>query len=188
MDSINYIDIGIIVLILLSAIVGFVRGFVREAFSLATWIAAIVVAFLFFEQLATQLPFNIPNDLARLGVSFLLIFLGILILGSIVNYLFNKAIQAMGLGGADRVLGGAFGVIRGALVITLIVLLLNLGLTPFTDSQLWKESKFVPHFAEAAEWIKSEIPDDVAEQIKAAGTKLGITDAPETPEATEAPK
>lgn len=188
MDSINYIDIGIVVLILLSAIVGFVRGFVREAFSLATWIAAIVVAFLFFEQFAAMLPFNITNDLARLGVSFLLIFLGVLILGSLINYLFNKAVHAMGLGGADRVLGGAFGVIRGALIVTLVVLLLGLGLTPITDSELWKRSKFVPHFAEAAEWIKAEIPDDVAEQIKAAATKLGIEDTPEQGESTEAPQ
>ena len=181
MESFNYIDIGIVVLVLLSAIVGFVRGFVREAFSLASWIAAIVVAFLFFEKFSTQLPFNIPNDLARLGVAFLLLFLGVLLLGSLINYLFNKAIHAIGLGGLDRVLGGAFGVLRGALVVTLLVLLMGLGLTAFTETDLWKGSKLVPHFVKTAEWIKKEIPDDVADKIKQAAIKLGI-------ETVESPK
>ena len=184
MDSLNYIDIGIGILVLLSAIVGFVRGFVREAFSLATWIAAIAVAFLFFERLAEQLPFNISNDLARLGVSFVLLFLGILVLGSIINYLFNKAIHAIGLGGADRVLGGVFGVLRGALIVTLVVLLMGLGLTPFTESSLWKGSKLVPYFTDAAEWVKREIPPDVAEKLKAAASKIGITDTMESPAAS----
>lgn len=174
MDSFNYIDIAIVVLVLLSAIVGFVRGFVREAFSLASWIAAIVVAFLFYEKLATQLPFNIPNDLARLGVAFLLLFVGVLILGSIINYLFNKAIHAIGLGGADRVLGGVFGVVRGSLVVTLLVLLMGLGLTSFTEHPLWTQSKLVPHFVKTADWIKKEIPDDVAVKIKQVATSLGL--------------
>ena len=172
MESFNYIDIAIVVLVLLSAIVGFVRGFVREAFSLASWIAAIVVAFLFYEKLATQLPFNIPNDLARQGVAFLLLFVGVLILGSIINYLFNKAIHAIGLGGADRVLGGVFGVVRGSLVVTLLVLLMGLGLTSFTEHQLWTSSKLVPHFVKTADWIKKEIPDNVAVKIKQAATSL----------------
>lgn len=185
MESFNYIDIGIVILILLSAIVGFVRGFVREAISLATWIAAIAVAFIFFERLADRLPFNISNDLARLGISFVLLFLGVLILGSIINFLFNKAVHAIGLGGADRVLGGAFGVLRGALVVTLLVLLMGLGLTTFTDSSLWKGSKLVPHFSQAADWIKREIPEDVAEKLKQAASKVGITEMPEDAPASE---
>ncbi len=184
MDSINYIDMGIVVLVLLSAIVGFVRGFVREVFSLTTWVAAGVVAYLFYEKLAGQLPFNIPNDLVRYGVAILLIVLGVFILGAIINYLFGKAINAIGLGGTDRVLGGAFGVLRGALVVTLMVLLMGLGLTTLTDTPLWKESKLVPHFVNAAEWIKKEIPDNAADKIKALGTTLGITDAPEATKST----
>lgn len=177
MGEYNYIDIGIVVLILLSAIVGFIRGFVREAFSLATWVAAIVTAFLFFQKLALQLPFNIPNDLARLGVAFLLIFLGVLLLGSIINYLFNKAIHAIGLGGLDRILGGAFGVVRGALVVTLVVLLMGLGLTTFIDHPLWKGSELVPHFVKTATWIKKEIPSDVSEKIKEAAKTMGLDSA-----------
>ncbi len=188
MESFNYIDIAIVVLVLLSAIVGFIRGFVREAFSLASWIAAIVVAFLFYEKLATQLPFNIPNELARLGVSFLLLFIGVLVLGSLVNYLFNRAIHAIGLGGADRVLGGVFGVVRGSLVVTLLVLLMGLGLTSFTEHALWTSSKLVPHFVKTADWIKKEIPDNVADKIQHAATSLGLETGDSNPKQENSPE
>ncbi len=176
--DLNYIDIGILVLIFLSALVGFVRGFVREALSLTTWVAAILLAFIFSEELAAKIPFNIPNDLVRASVSFLLIFVGVLILGSLINHFFNKGIQAVGLGGLDRVLGGAFGVIRGSLVVTLMVLLLGLGLVPFTGHALWTESKLIPHFKEGAEWVKEAIPKDLSQKIQEVGAKIGI-DVPE---------
>ncbi len=177
MNSINYIDIGIVILVLLSAIVGFFRGFVREAFSLTTWVAAGVAAYMFYEQLAEQLPFNISPDIARNGVAVLLIVVGVFVIGSLVNYLFSKAIKAVGLGGTDRVLGGAFGALRGALVVTLVVLLMGLGLTTFTDGALWKGSKLVPYFEDSAEWIKKEIPENAAEKIRAVAVTLGIESA-----------
>lgn len=184
--DLNYIDIGIVVLTLLSALVGFVRGFVREAISLTTWVAAIALAFIYAETLSAKLPFNISHDLARMGVSFLLIFIGVIVLGSIINYLLTKAISAIGLGSVDRVLGGAFGVLRGALIVTLAVLLLGLGLTPITEMDLWKSSQLVPHFTDAAEWLKEVIPEDIAEQIKGIGERLGLSAEalPNSPEQT----
>jgi membrane protein required for colicin V production len=172
MDA-NYLDIGIAVLVLISAIIGFVRGFVREALSLTTWVAAIVLAFFFADKLATMLPFNIANDLVRLGVSFLLIFIGVLVLGSLLNFLLAKAISAIGLGGVDRILGGAFGVLRGGLIVTLIVLIMGMGLTKITESELWQSSKLLPKFEEAAAWVKEMIPPDLAEKIKQTGSDMG---------------
>lgn len=173
--DLNYIDIGIVVLTLLSALVGFVRGFVRETISLTTWVAAIALGFIYAEPLSAKLPFNISHDLARMGVSFLLIFIGVIVVGSIINYLFTKAIGAIGLSAADRVLGGAFGVLRGVLIVTLAVLLLGLGLTPITEMDLWKESQLIPHFTEAAEWLKEIIPEDVSEFFKAWGERFGLS-------------
>lgn len=177
--GLNYIDIGIIVLIFLSALVGFIRGFVKEVFSLATWVAAILLAATFYEELSTKFPFTIPHDLARLGLAFILIFIGVLIVGSLINHLINKTIHAIGLGSIDRILGGAFGVIRGALVITLLVLLLNLGLTTFTDSPFWKESKFVPHFKKGAEWVESVIPPDIEKKVMEFVETMGISTSKE---------
>ena len=173
--GLNYVDIGIIVLIFLSALVGFIRGFVREALSLTIWVAAIVLTIAFAEDLSTKLPFTISYALAPLIIAAVLIFVGVLIVGSLVNYLVSKGLYAIGMGGLDRVLGGAFGVIRGALVVTLLVLLLSLGLTPFvTDNVFWKESAFVPRFKEGAEKVKNMIPADIEQKIKDVGVDLGI--------------
>jgi len=178
--GLNYIDIGIIVLVFLSALVGFIRGFVREALSLTIWVAAIVLTIAFAEDLSTKLPFTLSYELAPLIIAAVLIFVGVLIVGSLVNYLVSKGLHAMGMGGLDRVLGGAFGVIRGALVVTLLVLLLSLGLTPFvTDNVFWKESAFVPRFKEGAEWVKNMIPADIEQKIKSVGVDVGILSAEE---------
>lgn len=177
MDAVNWIDIVIVVLIILSAVVGLVRGFVREAFSLATWGAAIVLSIMFFKQLSAALPFQIPNAIAQNILAFSLIFLAVVIFGSLINYLINRATKAVGLGGVDRVLGGAFGVLRGALLVTLLVLLLGLGITGMTETDVWKKSKLVPKFQQVAEWIKQETPEEVLNLISGFASMVGIADA-----------
>lgn len=171
--GLNYIDIAILVLIFLSALVGFIRGFVKEALSLTTWVVAIVLAFVFSEELATHLPF-VSHELARKALSFILIFVAVIMVGSLISYMINKGIHAIGMGGLDRILGGAFGVIRGALVVTLLVLLLGLGFLGVADYAPWQKSALVPHFKEGAEWIKSVIPPDIEQQLKEAGKKVGL--------------
>lgn len=174
--GLNFIDIAILVLIFLSALVGFIRGFVKEALSLTTWVVAIVLAFVFYKELSTMLPAFVTHELARLGLSFFLIFIGILIVGSLINYLINKGIQAIGMGGLDRVLGGAFGVIRGALVVTLLVLLLGLGFFGVADYAPWQKSMLIPHFKQSAEWVKSVIPfDDIEQKIQQGAESIGLS-------------
>ncbi|HIQ07173.1 MAG TPA: CvpA family protein [Thiotrichaceae bacterium] len=185
MDAMNWIDIAIVLLIVLSAIVGLVRGFVREAFSLATWLAAIVLSIMFYKPLSTALPFQIPNPIAQNVLSFALIFLAVFIVGSVINYLITRATRAVGLGGVDRVLGGAFGVIRGALLVTLLVLLLGLGITGIAETDIWKKSRLVPKFVDVAEWIKQETPDEVLGLISNLASMVGITEGEKKSSNTE---
>lgn len=185
MDAVNWIDVVIVVLIVLSAIVGLVRGFVREAFSLATWVAAIVLSVLYFKQLAQMMPFDVGNETAQQVLSFTLIFLGVLLVGSLINYLINRATKAVGLGGIDRVLGGAFGVLRGALLVTLLVLLLGLAITGLTEYDVWKQSKLIPKFEEVAEWIKKETPEEALNLASKFATMIGISDATEVKKGAE---
>lgn len=177
MEPVNWIDVVIVVLIVLSAIVGLVRGFVREAFSLATWIAAIVLSALYYEALAGVVPFDVGNITVQRTLSFALIFLGVLLVGSLINYLINRLAKAVGLGGIDRVLGGAFGVLRGALLVTLLVLLLGLGITGLTDNHVWKQSKLIPKFENVAQWIKKETPENVLRLASDFATMIGLSDS-----------
>lgn len=158
--SADLVDLGIIILIVLSALIGLVRGFVREAVSLATWIAAAAFAFLYVRPLAAQLPFALQSEVARLGIAFAIIFFGVLVAGAIINYLFNAAVSAIGLGGVDRFFGGVFGAFRGALLVTLAVILL--GLTSLPANAWWKESRLLPSFELVAIKLKNYIPADVS--------------------------
>lgn len=172
--DVNYIDIAIVVIMLITALIGFMRGFVWMAIFLATWSAAILLAIKFKDQLASALPIKLGSEVAQIGLAALLIFIGVLIAGAIINYLFSKAVSAIGLGTFDRILGTGLGVALGALAITLVVMLVSL--TEFPNQATWQQSKFVPKFQEAAAWIQTLIPDDFNNLINSNFKSDGNTD------------
>lgn len=161
--DLNYFDIAIVVIILITALIGFMRGLVWMGIFLATWTAAILLAIKYKDPLAQALPIKLGSELAQTGLAALLIFLGVLITGAIINYLFSKAVAAVGLGTFDRILGTGLGIALGALAITLITILLSL--TELPDQDSWKSSRLIPKFQEAAKWVQSIIPDNLNEYI-----------------------
>lgn len=160
----QYLDLGIVVLILLSAVIGLIRGFVKEALSLVTWVAAAGLAFLYEARFANQLPFVVQSEVVRRVIAFAVIFFCILVIGAILNHLISTAISSIGLGGLDHVLGGAFGVLRGGLIITLLVLLM--GLTPYPKQAWWKDSIFMPWFENSAQLVRQMIPQHFASYLE----------------------
>lgn len=172
--SFNYIDIGIAVLVFISAIIGFARGFVREAISLATWVGAIILALMFAQQLADHLPIEIDNKTVKAIVAGVVIFTLVLIVGSLINFFLSRIISFIGLDAIDRILGGAFGVVRGMLIIALVVLLLTLGFTSITEMDIWKSSQFIPKFEEAAQWIQGIVPPDISKQVEEFLQRFGF--------------
>ncbi|EIJ33953.1 CvpA family protein [Thiothrix nivea] len=158
------LDLGIIVLIVLSAIIGLIRGFVREALSLATWVAAFGFAILYVKPLSSQLPFAVQSEVVRMGIAFAIIFFGVLIIGAFINYLLSAAVASIGLGGVDHLLGGAFGVLRGGLIITLLVLLM--GLTAYPKQAWWKDSILMPWFENTATVVRGMIPQDFSNYLE----------------------
>ncbi|MEJ2620948.1 MAG: CvpA family protein [Candidatus Thiodiazotropha sp.] len=159
-----WIDILIIAIIALSAVISLIRGFVQEALSLATWIAAFTLAWLFFRSLALELTPWIDVPSIRLGVAFGLILVGILILGAIINYFMKVLVASTGLSGTDRMIGIFFGVARGAVIVSILVLLA--GLTPFPNDPWWHESRLIPYFQEMALWLKGFLPSDIADNFQ----------------------
>lgn len=156
---VDYIILGIIGL---SAVISLVRGFVREALSLAVWVLAFWVAWTFFRELAEQIDwFTVPS--VRLGVSFAILFIATLMLGALVNFLVGQLVDKTGLSGTDRLIGIFFGAARGALLIAVLVLLA--GLTPFPNDPWWHESQLIGYFQELALWLKELLPPDIGEKF-----------------------
>lgn len=143
---------GIIVgIIALSAVVSLWRGFVREAFSLVTWVAAFVVARLFSPHLDNYLIKTIEMPSLRMAAAFGLLFVAVLIVGAILGKLIQLLVKATGLSGTDRVLGMVFGALRGVLVVTVLVALFR---PMVEDDAWWQESYLAPHFVGLEGWTK----------------------------------
>ena len=161
-----WIDVVILALIALSAILSLFRGFVREAVALATWLIALWVAMAFYEDLAIILSQWISVPTAQKITAFAVLFVCVLLLGAIVNYLAGKVVDKTGLSGTDKLLGVIFGVARGGIIVAILVLLA--GLTPLPQDPWWQESQFIGYFQELAMWLRSYLPNDIAENISYA--------------------
>ena len=158
MITVDYIILGIIAL---SAIISLFRGFVKEAFSLFLWISAFWLSWMFFRDVAAWLIQWISLPSARLGISFAVIMIVVLIIGGIIGYLLSKLVEHTGLSGTDRLLGVFFGVARGVVIVAILILLA--GLTPVPEDPWWNESLLIGHFQEISVWLKGLLPEDIAQ-------------------------
>ena len=153
------IDVVVIFVIFLSALFSLIRGFVKEAISLATWIIAIWLAATFAPKLAAALPNTIESEAVRQAIGFGVLFVLTLVVGAIVNTLINQVVKKTGLSGADRIFGVVFGVLRGGLII--IVFVVIAGMTPLPDAEWWQSSTLLQWFESAAMVIQEYIPEDL---------------------------
>ena len=124
MDGFTIIDGVVAVVIILSALLAYGRGIVREIMAIAGWIAAAILAFLFapqVEPLVREIPVvgEFLADSCELSVigAFALVFAVALIVVSLFTPLFSSLVQRSALGGVDQGLGFLFGVARGILLV-----------------------------------------------------------------------
>jgi len=159
-----WVDYAIIIIIALSALISVLRGFVKEALSLAAWVLAFWVAFTFHQNLATTLADYINTPSLRLISAFALLFVVTLIIAAVVNNLVSQIVKKTGLTGTDRMLGVVFGIARGMVIVAILVLMA--GLTQLPADPWWHDSIFIKHFQEAAIWLKTFLPEDIATNFK----------------------
>jgi len=152
-------DLIIAGMIVLSILIGIARGFVKESISLVTWIVAIVLSILYSGSLAEYMTFT-KVTLVRSLTAFLLIFLSIIFAGAIVNYTVGTLVRKTPFSAPDRVLGFAFGFLRGVVFVSILVLLA--GLTPLPEAPWWQGSYMVSRFQVFAIWLKDRLPDEHA--------------------------
>lgn len=159
------IDILILVLIGVSIAISVIRGFFKEAVSLATWLGAILITLMFTSRFASLLPRDtIESPQARFAISALILFFSSLILGGLINYLFQKVLVASEKGRLDMFLGIGFGLLRGVVIVTLLVLLANL-IPAFKQETWWRQSAFIPPVQKAAQFIHAQLPKELAQHF-----------------------
>lgn len=124
MGDFTIIDGVVAIVIVLSALLAYSRGFVREALAIAGWVLATIMAFIFADQvqpLVKQIPVigDFIGDSCELSViaAFAAVFAIVLVIASIFTPLFSSLIQRSALGGLDQGLGFLFGALRGILLV-----------------------------------------------------------------------
>ncbi|MAT50798.1 MAG: colicin V production CvpA [Porticoccaceae bacterium] len=147
----NWADWTILAILGLSVLIGLIRGLVREALSLLVWVLAFFAATLFYAQGATWFDGLMETPSLRYISAWLVIFVGVLIVGSLVNYVIGYLVETTGLSGTDRLLGMVFGALRGIVVVMALVILVP-GVLPVSEDQWWQDSKLIPYFMRFEDW------------------------------------
>ncbi|WP_293573143.1 CvpA family protein [Phaeobacter sp.] len=136
MEGFTIIDGVVALVIVVSALLAYSRGFVREAMAIAGWIAAAVLAFLFapqVEPLMAEIPVigEFIADSCELSIiaAFAAVFAIALIVVSFFTPLFASLVQRSALGGLDQGIGFFFGVLRGILLVAISFFLYNVVMT-----------------------------------------------------------
>lgn len=126
MQGFTIIDGVVALFIVLSALLAYSRGFVREALAIAGWVVAGLLAFIFapqVEPLVKEIPVvgDFIADSCELSMigAFAAVFAVGLILASLITPLFSSLVQRSVLGGLDQGLGFVFGVVRGVLLVAI---------------------------------------------------------------------
>ena len=155
----NLADGVILFIIAVSALISVRRGFMREAFSLVTWVAAFVVARLFGPGLEVMLEPSIDTPSVRMAVAFGSLFAATLIVGALINHLLGELVRVTGLSGTDRLFGMVFGAVRGMVVVIVLVALAG---PMFVEDAWWQQSMLVPQFAMMEDWSRQLAEEFVA--------------------------
>jgi len=164
------IDIAILVIIAVSALVSFIRGFFTEAISLITWIVALCIASFYAYQFGSLFREQVENDMARGVVAWLVLFVATLLIGALINYLLSKLKSPTQLGLADRGVGVMFGVARGILVVGLFTLAAHLDFfTSLREGAMWNNSMALPYFIRLAKVFHSFLPEREGSYFDFAG-------------------
>jgi membrane protein required for colicin V production len=165
MDTLGWVDLTLLAVLLLSLGLGLWRGFVLEALALAGWVVAYFAAMTLAPSWAPHLPLGEPGSAFNHAAAFAAAFLAVLIGWGLASRVLRLLVNATPLRGADRLLGAAFGLLRGVLLLMLVAALV--AQTPAADSPDWHRSQGVQWIEVALQGLKPLLPPDIAQFLPA---------------------
>lgn len=153
-------DYAVIAIIVLSAAVGWWRGFMYELFSLIGWLAAYVVARTYSADVLPYVPVAVAAENMRSAAAFATLFIATLIVAALFAWSLARLAIYAGLSGMDGKFGAIFGMLRGVLVVIALVWLG--GLTNLPRQPFWREALTSKPLQELALSAKDYLPEDAA--------------------------
>lgn len=155
--TLHWIDYVIIGVIVLSALTGFIRGFIKEIIALGVWVAAVWIAFMYAKPVSAWLGTYIQDRSAQVILAYIVIIVGTVIVGGLLNSMLSFILHHSGLSGTDRLLGIAFGAVRGVFVIALVMVVIRL--SAFPEAEYRKKAYLYSYFTPMVNWMYQYAPD-----------------------------
>lgn len=157
----NYLDIGVVAVIVLSALFAFARGFVREVFSVIAWVGAAVITLYGFGWAYDQIDPYVHNPLLSQVIAGFGLFVVSLIVLTMATGILARAVSMTAFSPIDRTLGFVFGIARGMFIVCLAYLLVGMALPP-SDWPPWlRDAKSGPYLSEGADLLKGFLPESL---------------------------
>jgi membrane protein required for colicin V production len=157
MGDIAALDWILAAVLLASFLLGIWRGLVYEVLSVISWIAAFVLAQLFAPEVAKMFTLGGAGEAMRYAVAFMGVFIVVVFAGGLLAWITKKLVDAVGLRPIDRVLGAAFGLLRGAILLLAFAVVINL--TPLKRSDWWTGSQGAGMTTAVLKSIKPVLPE-----------------------------
>jgi len=148
-------DVFILVLLIGSTLIGALRGFIREAVSVAFWIVAIWASWKLGPGIEPHLGGLLADPNVAPWAARLMILVLVLVLGWLVGMLLNHYTHSLGFGPIDRILGLIFGIVRGMLLLGLLII--GGELLQLNHEDWWVHSNLVPYGENVGDWLRAMV-------------------------------
>jgi membrane protein required for colicin V production len=165
LPALGWVDWALVATLALSIAIGLWRGLVFEVLSLVGWLAAYIAAQLFAATAAPMLPIGAPGGGLNYGAAFVLIFGVALLAWVLASRLLRMVIHATPLQLVDRVLGGGFGLVRGAVLLLVVATVVSV--TPAARSPAWQHSQGAAWLGALLQGLKPVLPESLAQHLPA---------------------
>lgn len=158
----NWLDVVLAIIIGLSLLAGLKKGLAREVMALAALILGLLCGLWFYGVAGSLVRPFVSSDKLANGIGFFIVFGMILLLGALVGRLVEKIMKLIHLSWLNRLLGGAFGLLRGVLISTVIILIL-MAFAPKPPPRSVVESRLAPYVVDVARLMAAAAPHELKE-------------------------
>jgi membrane protein required for colicin V production len=163
----SYLDLGVIAVVLISAILSLMRGFTREVLAIGSWVAAAAAAYYFYPKVTPFLSPYIHKTIVLEAVAAALVFFATLVIVSLFTVRLSDAILDSKIGALDRSLGFVFGAVRGFLLAVVAFAIFNWLVGDKQQPQWVQAAKTRPMLVDTADRIIALLPEDAATTLEA---------------------
>jgi len=151
-------DYWVVAIVLLSAIIGLMRGFLREAVAVVSLLLALFIAWHFSAKLAPHLGGLLADEHVRPWAARAILLLGFLFIGSLAGVVIGHFVRLSMFIGTDRFLGFTLGVLRAGIVLGVLVIICQL--LRLDDADWWRESRLIPYAERIAEGLRTLVGEE----------------------------